>query len=585
MSPDAGPPAGAGVTFGIDIGGTKVLGVALDPDDDVVADARVPTPRGNHDVVGSHVAEAVAQVVAELDRETGASGAAPVGVGAPGMVDRRGRLCFAPNLPQAQGVDWTELIGGRLPGRRVLVENDANFAVLAEHRLGAARAHDDVVMVTLGTGIGGGIVTDGRVQVGSAGFAGEIGHMVVDPAGPACPCGRRGCWERFASGAGLGVLAREAALAGRLGEVVRLAGGDPESVRGEDVSAAAAVGRPGGAAGDPRGRVVDRFRPGQPGLRARSGLLRPRRRGGAGGGPPDRRGPRHLRRARRGRRPAPGGGDRPRRLRGTGRRGRRGAGGAPGWAVVMRTGVVLPTFRDRPDEAFDAAAEAMAAGVDGVFCYDHIWPLGQPERPALAPFPVLGALATRLGPRRGAGEGPFLGTLVARIGLAPNAVLAAQFGALERLAPGRVIAGLGTGDRLSEEENKAYGIPFPPAAERRAQLVALGRALAAAGLTVWVAGGTAGRTEEARAAGAALNVWDADPTLVAERASGPDGVEVTWAGPPPTASPTIAETVRALHDAGATWAVFGWPVDVEHLVAAARAADAGPSSGGSGTGP
>jgi glucokinase len=160
------------------------------------------------------------------------------------MVDRRGRLCFAPNLPQAQGVDWTELIGDRLPGRRVLIENDANFAVLAEHRLGAARGHDDVVMVTLGTGIGGGIVTGGRVQTGSAGFAGEIGHMVVDPAGPPCPCGRRGCWERFASGAGLGVLAREAALAGRLGEVVRLAGGDPESVRGEDVSAAAATGDP-----------------------------------------------------------------------------------------------------------------------------------------------------------------------------------------------------------------------------------------------------------------------------------------------------------------------------------------------------
>ena len=160
------------------------------------------------------------------------------------MVDRRGRLCFAPNLPQAHGVDWTELIGDRLPGRSIVIENDANFALLAEHRLGAARGYRHVVMVTLGTGIGGGIVADGRVQVGWAGFAGEIGHMVVDPAGPACPCGRRGCWERFASGAGLGVLAREAALAGRLGEVVRLAGGDPESVRGEDVSAAAAAGDP-----------------------------------------------------------------------------------------------------------------------------------------------------------------------------------------------------------------------------------------------------------------------------------------------------------------------------------------------------
>ena len=244
MTPDGGPPSG--VTYGVDIGGTKVLGVALGADAGIVAEARVPTPRGNREIVGSHVAEAVAQVVVELDRALGGTGAGatPVGVGAPGMVDRRGRLCFAPNLPQAHGVDWTELIGDRLPGRAVLIENDANFAVLAEHRLGAARDYANVVMVTLGTGIGGGIVVDGRVQVGSAGFAGEIGHMVVDPAGPACPCGRRGCWERFASGAGLGVFAREAALAGNLGEVVRRAGGDPESVHGEDVSAAASAGDP-----------------------------------------------------------------------------------------------------------------------------------------------------------------------------------------------------------------------------------------------------------------------------------------------------------------------------------------------------
>jgi glucokinase len=239
------------VTYGIDIGGTKVLGVALGPADAIVAEVRVPTPTGTREIVGSHVADAVAQVVAELDgvlaeRRMAEPAAAPVpiGVGAPGMVDRSGRLCFAPNLPQAHGVDWTALVGHRLPGHAVLIENDANFAVLAEHRLGAARGHRHVVMVTLGTGIGGGLVVDGRVQVGSAGFAGEIGHVVVDPNGPPCPCGRRGCWERYASGAGLGVLAREAALAGRLGQVVRMAGGDPESVRGEDVSAAAAAGDP-----------------------------------------------------------------------------------------------------------------------------------------------------------------------------------------------------------------------------------------------------------------------------------------------------------------------------------------------------
>jgi alkanesulfonate monooxygenase SsuD/methylene tetrahydromethanopterin reductase-like flavin-dependent oxidoreductase (luciferase family) len=236
----------------------------------------------------------------------------------------------------------------------------------------------------------------------------------------------------------------------------------------------------------------------------------------------------------------------------------------------MRTGVVLPTFRDRPEEAFAAAAAAVEAGVDGLFCYDHIWPIGQPERPALAPFPLLGALATLLGPTDGPGQGPFLGTLVARVGLVPDGVLLGQFLALEGLAPGRVIAGLGTGDRLSEEENRAYGIPFAPAAERRAEMVELGRRLVEAGLPVWVAGGPAGRTEEARAIGAALNVWDAEPAQVAERVAGPPGVEVTWAGPPPSATPPLADRLRALDAAGASWVIFGWPVDVDELAAAAK---------------
>ena len=218
--------------------------------------------------------------------------------------------------------------------------------------------------------------------------------------------------------------------------------------------------------------------------------------------------------------------------------------------------------------------------MDGLFCYDHIWPIGQPERPALAPFPILGALATMFDLPAGPRRGPYVGTLVARIGLVPNAVLVAQFMALESLAPGRVIAGLGTGDRLSEEENRAYGIPFPPASRRRADMVELGRVLAGAGLPVWMAGGAAGRTEESRAAGAALNVWDAEPALVAERGAGPDGVEVTWAGPPPSASPPLPDKLRALYEAGATWAIFGWPVDVEALAAAARPFGTTPGSVG-----
>jgi hypothetical protein len=234
----------------------------------------------------------------------------------------------------------------------------------------------------------------------------------------------------------------------------------------------------------------------------------------------------------------------------------------------MRTGVVLPTFRDSPDDALEAAAQAFAAGVDGVFCYDHLWPMGQPERPALAPFPLLGALAATPAPAT-AGGGPYFGTLVARVGLVPNDVLLSEFIALANVAPGRIIAALGTGDRLSEAENRAYGIPFPSAAERRADMIDLARALRERGLTVWVAGGPAARTVEAVEAGVAVNLWDADPALVATRAHGQDAVEVTWAGSPPSSDEELAHTVDAVARAGATWAVFGWPVNLEVLAAAA----------------
>ena len=161
------------------------------------------------------------------------------------------------------------------------------------------------------------------------------------------------------------------------------------------------------------------------------------------------------------------------------------------------------------------------------------------------------------------------------VGLVPPDVLAGQFLALAHLAPGRVIAGLGTGDRLSEAENHAYGIPFPPAAERRAAMVASARSLTQAGVTVWLAGGAAGRTDESMAAGAALNLWDADPTLVADRVGEPGGLEVTWGGPPPTSLSALRQTVGDLTRAGATWATFGWPVDVDALAEAARDAGSG----------
>ena len=167
-----------------------------------------------------------------------------VGVGVPGLVDIDGVLRFAPNLAGVVDLDVRAALRVRFPGVPVTVDNDATCAGWAEGQVGAARGADHALLVTLGTGIGGGIIAAGRVLRGAHGFAGEVGHMVVDPAGPPCPCGQRGCWERFASGSGLARLAREAVTARPFGAMVDLAGGDAEGVRGEHVSQAAAAGDP-----------------------------------------------------------------------------------------------------------------------------------------------------------------------------------------------------------------------------------------------------------------------------------------------------------------------------------------------------
>lgn len=224
----------------------------------------------------------------------------------------------------------------------------------------------------------------------------------------------------------------------------------------------------------------------------------------------------------------------------------------------MRAGVLLPIFQEGADRALDAARRAEEAGLDGVFCYDHLWPMGQPGRPALAPFPVLALVASRT-------ERIAVGTLVARVGLVPDAVLLAELDALAAIAPGRVVAGMGTGDHLSAGENEAYGVEFGVGSERRARLRACVRAALDRGLTVWVGDGTARTRRIALEEGAALNLWDAGPEEVHEESR---RAEVTWAGP---AEGPLAPTVARLADAGATWAVFAWPVDVEELAEVAAA--------------
>jgi glucokinase len=215
---------------GVDIGGTKCLGVVVDGAGVVLREERLPTPAtGAEDVLD--VIEELAVALAPYDT---------FGVGAAGLVSTDGVWRAAPNVA---GV-WDFPIASRLAARLglpVSVDNDATCAAMAEWQAGAALGASDVVLVTLGTGIGGGLVSGGRLQRGANGFAGEPGHMVVDPNGPPCVCGRRGCWERYASGSGLARLAREAATGGRLARVVSLAG-DAEAVRGEHVQSAAREG-------------------------------------------------------------------------------------------------------------------------------------------------------------------------------------------------------------------------------------------------------------------------------------------------------------------------------------------------------
>jgi glucokinase len=228
----------AGLLAGIDVGGTKVLGVALRADDPavVLGEARTPTPDSETGLL-----DAMADVVRQLDAQAGRPGITAVGVGIAGLIDRTGRLRVSPNLPGRRDVDIGVELHRRL-GLPIRVDNDATCAAWGEYLAGAARGADDAVLVTLGTGIGAGLIADGELVRGAHGFGGEAGHMVVDPRGPRCPCGRRGCWERFASGTGLGWLGREAAEAGQFPRGVELAGGVADNVRGEHVTQAAREG-------------------------------------------------------------------------------------------------------------------------------------------------------------------------------------------------------------------------------------------------------------------------------------------------------------------------------------------------------
>ena len=221
--------------IGIDVGGTKILGVV---GDGITAEFRQriqrPTPKDP-----SRFADGILAVAEELLNDV--PNVAGIGVGVPGLVDHSGVLHYGPNVQGVLGLD----IAGQLMSRfsvPSVAENDGYLTALTEHRLGAARGHDHAIIVTQGTGIGGGLIVGGQVLRGANGFAGEPGHMLINRFGHRCACGRDGCWEAVSSGAGLANLARDLVSENKGQLILEEAGGDADAIRGEHVAAAYAKG-------------------------------------------------------------------------------------------------------------------------------------------------------------------------------------------------------------------------------------------------------------------------------------------------------------------------------------------------------
>ena len=224
------------LTIGVDVGGTKIAAGVVDDDGHIVAQLRRETPSTDPVALVDTVAGLASELALAHDVKA-------IGIGAPGFIDEtRSIVRFAPNLA------WREEPLGEAVRKRtnlaVVVENDANSAAWAEARFGAGRDQSDVVMLTIGTGVGGGIVIGNRLFRGRFGIGAEMGHTNAVPHGRRCGCGNRGCYEQYASGRALVHEARELAssspaLAGRL---LELGGGTPEGIEGEEVTLAAQEG-------------------------------------------------------------------------------------------------------------------------------------------------------------------------------------------------------------------------------------------------------------------------------------------------------------------------------------------------------
>ena len=221
-----------GPAIGIDVGGTKTAAVLLGRDGKVLQRGVRPTPADDE--------RATLETTVELARSLMTDDVMGIGIAAAGLVDLEGTMRYSPNLA-LRDVPLAGFVGSAL-GLPAVADNDVNAAAWAEFRFGAGREARHMLMITVGTGIGGGIVVDGTPYRGAHGFAAEVGHVVVQPGGPRCGCGNRGCWEQVASGTTIMRKGRAAAARHPHSALVQLSGGDPAAVTGAMVTEAARAG-------------------------------------------------------------------------------------------------------------------------------------------------------------------------------------------------------------------------------------------------------------------------------------------------------------------------------------------------------
>jgi glucokinase len=227
--------------LGVDLGGTKILSAVVDYEGTIISQHEEKTPASEG--FGPMVQSLFDSMAGALD----SAGIPPdsvdaAGVAAAGASDpERGILFTSPNLPGWKDVPLGEMIAERL-GKKAFIINDGGAAAIGEYYFGNGRGFRNFIYVTISTGVGGGIIIDGVNYTGTAGVAGEIGHMTIDDDGPLCNCGNRGCWEMFASGTALAREARKRILEGMASSILRHSGNDVGRVSARSVVAAAREG-------------------------------------------------------------------------------------------------------------------------------------------------------------------------------------------------------------------------------------------------------------------------------------------------------------------------------------------------------